>query len=64
MLRESGWLPREGRVPVTDFLWSDPAVRPREAALADAGFASIGELRSDRSQFETWSQYALRALFA
>lgn len=40
-----------------------PAVRPREADLADAGFAPVEELLAQREQFETWSQICLTALF-
>jgi predicted NUDIX family phosphoesterase len=39
-----------------------PAVRPRETALADAGFAPLGELWARRAAFETWSQLVLGAL--
>lgn len=37
-------------------------VRPREASLAECGFASVPELMRQADQFETWSQFALRAL--
>ncbi len=37
-------------------------VRSNEAALADAGFAPIATLSSEREQFETWSQFALEML--
>lgn len=37
-------------------------VRSNEAALADAGFAPIMKLWSEREQFETWSQFALDML--
>lgn len=39
-----------------------PAVRPREMALTDAGFAPIHELHSDRGRFESWSQFVLDAI--
>jgi predicted NUDIX family phosphoesterase len=39
-----------------------PLVRPREPALADAGFAPISDLQGDRAAFETWSQFVLDAL--
>jgi predicted NUDIX family phosphoesterase len=39
-----------------------PEVTPREAALAGAGFATVGELWSDRQSFETWSQFVLERL--
>ncbi len=38
-----------------------PAVTSREAALAEAGFAPIFDLVRDSEQFETWSQFVLRA---
>ena len=34
----------------------------REDALADAGFAPLAELRAQREQFETWSQFVLEVL--
>ena len=39
-----------------------PAARPREAALADAGFAPLAELLADRERFETWSRFVLDEL--
>jgi predicted NUDIX family phosphoesterase len=39
-----------------------PAVRPREAALADAGFAPLSELAAAAAEFETWSQFVLAEL--
>ncbi len=36
-----------------------PAVRPRDPALAGAGFAPLEELRRHREEFETWSQFLL-----
>ena len=41
-----------------------PAVEPREADIADAGFRPVSELLADLSGFETWSQICLKALFA
>jgi predicted NUDIX family phosphoesterase len=41
-----------------------PAVEPRETEIIDAGFRPVGELLSDMSRFETWSQICLKALFA
>lgn len=41
-----------------------PAVRSREAALADGGFAPLAELLRDAEQFETWSQFVLGVLNA
>ncbi len=39
-------------------------VTANEAAIADAGFATVAELWAEREQFETWSQFALEALIA
>jgi predicted NUDIX family phosphoesterase len=39
-----------------------PAARANEAALADAGFAPLGELARAAEQFETWSQFVLEFL--
>ena len=39
-----------------------PHVHPREAALAEAGFAPLKELATDAERFETWSQFVLEAL--
>jgi predicted NUDIX family phosphoesterase len=44
------------------FELESPTVTPREAALADAGFAPIGELVGDAGEFETWSQFVLKAI--
>jgi predicted NUDIX family phosphoesterase len=44
------------------FELASPAARPREAALADAGFAPLAELLADRERFETWSQFVLDEL--
>jgi predicted NUDIX family phosphoesterase len=41
-----------------------PNVRPREADILECGFRPVGELLSDLSGFETWSQICLRAIFA
>jgi predicted NUDIX family phosphoesterase len=40
-----------------------PRVRPRESDLVDAGFRPLGTLIAELSQFETWSQICLKALF-
>lgn len=40
-----------------------PEANSREDALADAGFATLERLVSERDQFETWSQFAFEALF-
>jgi predicted NUDIX family phosphoesterase len=39
-----------------------PAVRPRETALAEAGFASVHDLSIQREAFESWSRFVLEAL--
>jgi predicted NUDIX family phosphoesterase len=41
-----------------------PTARPREDALADAGFTSLVELAAAHEQFETWSQFVLAELTA
>ena len=40
----------------------EPLVRPREASIAEVGFASPGELAAARDEFETWSQICLEQL--
>ncbi len=40
-----------------------PAVSPREADIAEAGFEPIDALLAQSDQFETWSQICLDALF-
>ncbi len=40
----------------------EPKVRRREQALTRSGFAPLAELRSQREEFETWSQFVLDAL--
>jgi predicted NUDIX family phosphoesterase len=40
----------------------EPSVRPRESAIAGAGFAPIGELLRVKDEFETWSQLVLDEL--
>jgi hypothetical protein len=37
----------------------EPKVRRREQALTRAGFAPLAELRRQRDEFETWSQFLL-----
>jgi predicted NUDIX family phosphoesterase len=41
-----------------------PAVRPRESEIIEAGFRPVPELLADLPRFETWSQICLKALFA
>lgn len=40
-----------------------PAVRPRESELVNCGFRPVEELLAEPTQFETWSQICLEALF-
>jgi predicted NUDIX family phosphoesterase len=39
-----------------------PAVRRREEALTEDGFAPVAELRARSGEFETWSRFVLEAL--
>ena len=39
-----------------------PAVRPRETAVANAGFAPLAELLRHGGEFESWSRLAMEAL--
>ena len=41
------------------FELQQPKVERREQALTRAGFASVAELRAQREEFETWSQFLL-----
>ncbi|MFL5240468.1 MAG: phosphoesterase [Gemmataceae bacterium] len=38
---------------------AEPRVRRREQGLTRSGFAAIGDLTSERDQFESWSQFLL-----
>ena len=42
----------------------DPAIRPREDDILEAGFLPVAELLARLDEFETWSQICLKALFA
>ena len=42
----------------------EPAVRPREAEIIDAGFQPVEQILAELSQYETWSQICMQALFA
>ena len=44
------------------FTLAEPRVRRREQALTQAGFAAIAELRRQRGNFESWSQFVLAEL--
>ena len=41
---------------------ASPQATPREAALADSGFAAVAALRAEADGFETWSRLVLRVL--
>jgi predicted NUDIX family phosphoesterase len=41
---------------------AEPRARRREQALTRAGFAPLAELRQQRAEFETWSQFVLDVL--
>jgi len=43
---------------------AEPAVRPREGEIIEAGFRPVDELLADLARFESWSQICLEALFA
>jgi predicted NUDIX family phosphoesterase len=43
---------------------AEPLVRAREADVLEAGFRPVHELLPRLEEFETWSQIAVRALFA
>jgi predicted NUDIX family phosphoesterase len=49
-----------GVVHVIDLV--EPNVLPGEAAIADAGFATVEELLTVSEEFETWSQFVLDIL--
>jgi len=44
------------------FTLAAPRVRRREAVLTRTGFSSLAELRRERAEFETWSQFVLDVL--
>jgi predicted NUDIX family phosphoesterase len=44
------------------FELAEPKVRRREQALTKSGFAPLAELRNQREEFETWSQFVLDAI--
>jgi predicted NUDIX family phosphoesterase len=44
------------------FELAEPNVQRREQALTRAGFAPLAELRTQREEFETWSQFVLDVL--
>lgn len=44
------------------FELAEPKARRREQALTRSGFAPLAELRGQRDEFETWSQFVLEVL--
>lgn len=50
-----------GIVHVVDL--EEPTVKAREMDLVESGFVPAAQLLDDIEEFETWSQYALKALF-
>jgi predicted NUDIX family phosphoesterase len=42
---------------------AEPRVQPREADVLDAGFRPVADILTRLDQFESWSQFAVRALF-
>ena len=44
------------------FELNEPNVTPRVPAIADAGFATVGELLAGKGEFETWSRLVLERL--
>jgi predicted NUDIX family phosphoesterase len=53
----------EVHVGVVHLLMLDqPAVRPREADIAEAGFAPLAELWAERAAFESWSRFVMEVL--
>jgi predicted NUDIX family phosphoesterase len=41
---------------------NEPAVQPREAGIAEAGFAPLAELLSQGDEFESWSRLAMESI--
>jgi predicted NUDIX family phosphoesterase len=44
------------------FELTEPKVQRRESVLTRTGFAPIRQLRAERAEFETWSQFVLDVL--
>jgi predicted NUDIX family phosphoesterase len=44
------------------FELEEPRATPREEALVESGFAPLAELLEAKSEFETWSQFAMEAM--
>ena len=73
LLRSSGWLPPQWRVPVLRFLWDDPFVLPRDPATTGEAelprhrlFTGIGHLvlRDGWRPDSTWIELACGPYFA
>jgi hypothetical protein len=73
VLRKSGWLPPKWRIPVLEFLWSDPSVAPRDPATTgelelprERLFRGVGHLvwRGGFGPDSTWIQLACGPYFA
>jgi hypothetical protein len=71
--QESGWLPKEWRIPVLAFLWRDPSVRPRDPAATSAAelprerhFPGVGHvvLRDGWGKDATWIAFSSGPYFA
>ena len=48
---------------VHKFVLDSPNVESNEADLAEGGFLTVGELKQNLGQLETWSQLAIEALY-
>ena len=71
--RESGWVPKEWTIPVLQFLWSDPAVAPRDPSLSTDRelpraklFRGIGHfvMRDGWGPDSTWIEFDAGPFFA
>jgi len=71
--RESGWVPKEWTIPVLQFLWSDPAVAPRDPSLSTDRelpraklFRGIGHfiMRNGWGPDSTWIEFDAGPFFA
>ncbi len=72
-LHQSGWLPKQWRIPVLEFLWSDRSVAPRDPRLARPEelprqrlFPGINHLvmRSGWEPGDTWIEFSCGPYFA
>ncbi len=46
------------------FVLKNPAVQSNEADLAEGGFVKVADLKGEMDSLETWSQLAIKALYA